>query len=49
MIGAIVIAIIILVVIPVGFLMTTTVVAGIVGCLLTKNAETIHADKREAD
>ena len=44
MIGAIVIAFIILIAIPVGFLMSTTAAAALIGELLKSNAETIHAD-----
>jgi len=39
MIGALILAAVIIVVIPVGFLMTTGIVAGIMGFALTNNAE----------
>lgn len=44
MIGAIIITFIILVAIPVGFLMSTTAAAALIGEMLKSNAETIHAD-----
>ncbi|MGF1598585.1 MAG: hypothetical protein ACFCVK_16935 [Acidimicrobiales bacterium] len=44
MIGAIIVAVIIVVVIPVGFLMSTAVAAGALGALLRANAEAEHAD-----
>ena len=44
MFAAIVFAIILVIVIPVGFLMSTTVVAGIMGALLRQNAERIDPD-----
>ncbi len=44
MIGAVIIAIVVLVVIPVGFLMSTSLAAALSGALLTRNAEIIHAD-----
>ncbi len=43
-IGAIIVAVIIVVVIPVGFLMSTAVAAGALGALLRANAEAEHAD-----
>lgn len=42
-------AFIIVVVIPVGFVMTTTLAAGVIGYLLKDNAETIHADSELLD
>ena len=39
MIGAIILALVILVAIPVGFLMSTAAAAGVFGFLLTDNAE----------
>ncbi len=44
MIGPILIVIAILVVIPVGFLMSTTVAAAVIGHLLKTNSEAEHAD-----
>lgn len=44
MIGAIIIAIVIVVLIPVGFLMSMAVPASLFGLLLKKKAETDHAD-----
>lgn len=44
MIGAAVVAFIIVIVIPVGFLMSTTLAAAVIGTLLRSNAEAIHAD-----
>lgn len=42
MIGPLIIALVIIVVIPVGFLMTNSIVAAIFGYLLTSNAEELH-------
>ena len=44
MIGAIIFAVIVVVAIPVGFLMSTSIVAGIVGELLRGNSERQNAD-----
>ena len=49
MIGAIIIAIVILVVIPVGFLMSMAVPAGVMGSLLKSKAERDHADSELLD
>ena len=43
MIGGIIIAFVLLVVIPVGFLMTMALPAGIIGALLKQRAEEAHA------
>ena len=43
MLGPILIVVILVVVIPVGFLMSTTVAAGLIGFLLTDDAEKRHA------
>jgi hypothetical protein len=42
MIGAIILAVVILVVIPVGFLMTMAVVSGIMGFAMKTNADAEH-------
>ncbi len=42
MIGAIILAVVILVVIPVGFLMTMAVVSGIMGFAMKSNADAEH-------
>ncbi|MGH1504419.1 MAG: hypothetical protein ACRBI6_12740 [Acidimicrobiales bacterium] len=42
MIGAIIIAVVIIVVIPVGFLMSTMLVPAVLGILLKSNAEALH-------
>ena len=44
MVGAIIIAVVIIVLIPVGFLMTMAVPAGVFGHLLKAKAERDHAD-----
>ena len=44
MLGPIIIAVIVLVAIPVGFLMSTTLAAGVIGFLLKDNAEKTNAD-----
>lgn len=49
MIGAIILAVVILVVIPVGFLMTMAVVSAIMGFALRSNAEAEHADSELID
>jgi hypothetical protein len=41
-IGPIIIAVVILIIIPVGFLMTNGIVAAIFGYLLSSNAEEMH-------
>lgn len=47
MLGPIIIAVIILVVIPVGFLMTMGVVAAVLGTFLKNDADTRYADNTE--
>jgi hypothetical protein len=42
MLGPIIFAVLLVVVIPVGFLMSTTVAAGVLGFLLTDDAERRH-------
>ena len=42
MIGAIIIVVVVLVVIPVGFLMSTSIAAAAMGFLLKTNAETLN-------
>ncbi len=49
MIGAIIIAVVLVVVIPVGFLMTMALPAGVVGFLLKSRAEATHADSELID
>ncbi len=49
MLGAVIIAVIILVVIPVGFLMSTPIAAALIGYLLQSNAEAEHADSELLD
>ena len=44
MVAAIIFAVILVVVIPVGFLMSTTFAAGIMGSLLRQNAERANED-----
>ena len=44
MIGAIIFAIVVIVLIPVGFLMSTAIPAGLVGLLLKNKAEADNAD-----
>ncbi len=44
MLGPIIIAAIVLVAIPVGFLMSTSLAAGVIGYLLKDNAEKTNAD-----
>lgn len=49
MITAIILAFAIVIAIPVGFLMSTTAAAGVIGFLLKDNAETVHADSELLD
>ena len=49
MIGAIIIAVVLVVVIPVGFLMTMALPAGVLGFLLKSRAEAIHPDSELID
>ena len=49
MLGAIIIAVVLLLVIPVGFLMSTSVAAAVLGFLLKDNAEKTHADSELLD
>ena len=49
MIAAIIFAIIVVVVIPVGFLMSTSIAAAAVGSLLKTNAERTNADSELID
>lgn len=44
MLGAIIIVVILVVVIPVGFLMSTSIGAAAIGALLKHNGDTSHAD-----
>lgn len=49
MIGAVIIVVLLVVVIPVGFLMSMAAPAGIIGFLLKRGAETDHADSELLD
>lgn len=49
MLGAIILAVVILVVIPVGFLMTMTIVSAILGFALKSNAEAENPDSELID
>ena len=49
MIGAVIIVVLLVVVIPVGFLMSMAAPAGIIGLLLKRGAETDHADSELLD
>jgi hypothetical protein len=49
MIAAIIFAVIVVVVIPVGFLMSTTVAAGAIGALLKTDVDRRHADSELLD
>jgi len=49
MLVAIIFAIILVIVIPVGFLMSTSIVASTVGTLLTKRAQDAHAGSELVD
>jgi len=49
MLGALVLAVVILVVIPVGFLMTMAVVSAVFGLALKTNAEDVNADSELID
>jgi hypothetical protein len=49
MLGAIIIAVVLVVVIPVGFLMTMALPAGVLGFLLKSRAESIHPDSELID
>lgn len=49
MVAAAIVAFLIVIVIPVGFLMSTTLAAGVIGFLLKDNAETVHADSELLD
>lgn len=49
MLGAIIIAVVLVVVIPVGFLMTMALPAGVLGFLLRSRAEAIHPDSELID
>ena len=44
MIEAVIIAVVVVVLIPVGFLMSTSIAAGVLGFLLKSDAEERHAD-----
>lgn len=49
MLAAIIFAVIVVVVIPVGFLMSTTIAAAVLGGALNADAERLHADSELLD
>ena len=49
MLGPIIIAVVLLVLIPVGFLMSTSIAAGLLGFLLKDDAEKRHVDSELLD
>lgn len=49
MLGPVIIVVVLLVLIPVGFLMSTTIAAGVMGYLLKDNAERLNADSELLD
>ena len=49
MLGPIIIAVVIVVLIPVGFLMSTTLAAGVIGFLLNDDADRRHRDSELVD
>ena len=49
MVGAVIIVVVLVVLIPVGFLMSMVIPAGVIGTLLKNRAEALHADSELLD